>query len=117
MNIKSQTGFTIIELLIVLTVISIILAIAIPNYSRSREESRKNSCIANLRQINSAIDQWAIENKIPTGTVPSDSDEEGIYSYLKGSRPRCPGGGTYTTHAVGDAEQVTCSMVDNGHTL
>lgn len=117
MNIKSQIGFTIIELLIVLAVISIILAIAVPNYVRSREESRKNSCIANLRQINSAIDQWAIENKISTGTVPSDSDEEEIYSYLKGSRPRCPGGGTYTIHAVGDTEQVTCSMVDNGHTL
>lgn len=117
MNIKLYDGFTIIELLIVLAIISIILAIAIPNYTSSREESHKNSCIANLRQINSAIDQWAIENKISTGTVPSDSDEEEIYSYLRGRRPRCPSGGTYTTHAVGDAEQVTCSMVDNGHTL
>jgi competence protein ComGC/general secretion pathway protein G len=117
MNIKLQTGFTILELLIVVAIIAIILAIAIPNYSRSRDESRKNSCIANLRQINSAIDQWAIENKIPTGTVPSDSDEEEIYPYLKGSRPRCPGSGTYSIHAVGSDDQVTCSLADEGHSL
>lgn len=117
MKIKLYDGFTIIELLIVLAVIAIILAIAIPNYTRFRDESQKNSCIVNLRQINSAIDQWAIENRILTGTVPSDSGEEEIYSYLKGSRPRCPGGGTYTIHAVGDAEQVTCSLSDEGHSI
>lgn len=117
MHIKIKDGFTIIELMIALAVIAIILSIAIPNYAKSRLESQKNTCIANLRQINSAIDQWVIENKIQTGAVPSEVDDESIYSYLKGSRPRCPGAGVYTIHAVGSAEQVTCSLSSNGHVL
>lgn len=117
MRIKPQYGFTIIELLIVIAVIAVILAIAVPNYIRSREESHKNSCMFNMRQINFAIDQWVIENGITTGTVPSGSDEEDIYAFLKGSRPRCPGGGIYTIHTVGGAEQVTCSLSDKGHKI
>lgn len=117
MNNNTREGFTIIELMIVLAIIAIILSVAIPNYAKSRFESQKNACIANLRQINSAVDQWVIENKIATGTVPSESDDEGIYSYLKGSRPRCPGAGIYTIHTVGSAEQVTCSLSSKGHVL
>jgi len=105
------------ELLIAFTIIAILLAIAVPNYTRSREESHKNGCVANLRQISSAIDQWVIENKIHTGVVPSDSQEEEIYAYIKGARPRCPGGGTYTIHEVGALEQVTCSLADRGHRI
>lgn len=117
MKIKSYSGFTIIELLIVLAIIAIILAVAIPNYSRSREESTKNTCVANLRQINNAVDQWVIDNKIAVGTVLSGSDEEDVYSYLKGSRPKCPSGGEYTIHAVGDVPQVTCSLSERGHEI
>jgi prepilin-type N-terminal cleavage/methylation domain-containing protein len=117
MKISIQTGFTIVELMIVLAIIAIMLAIAIPNYTKSREESHRNSCIVNLRQINSAIDQWVIENKIATGTVPSGADEDEIYAYLKGAKPKCPSGGIYTIHAVGDIDQVTCSLTDRGHTL
>lgn len=117
MNTRPHHGFTIIELLIVILVISILLAIAVPSYNKFREDSRKNACIVNLRQINSAIDQWALDNKIATGTVPSSSDEEDIYAYLKGNKPKCPGGGTYTIHAVGVQEQVTCSLTDKEHRI
>ena len=117
MNISSKYAFTLIELIIVLAIIAIILAIAVPSYVISRAESQRNGCIANLRQINSAIDQWVMENKINTGTVPSDTDEEAIYAYLKGTKPQCPGGGIYTIHGVGASEQVTCSLADKGHGL
>lgn len=117
MRINLQKAFTIIELLIVISVLSIMLAIAIPGYNKLRERSHTNACMANLKQINAAIDQWVIENGITTGTVPSGSDEEEIYSYLKGPRPKCPSGGTYTIHAVGSAEQVTCSLADRGHAI
>jgi prepilin-type N-terminal cleavage/methylation domain-containing protein len=115
--IYTRRAFTIIELLIVLTILSIILAIGVPNYMRSREESLKNTCIANMKQINSAMDEWVIEKKITTGTVPSESDEVDIYSYLKGGRPECPSKGVYTLHEVGSVEQVTCSRADKGHLL
>jgi prepilin-type N-terminal cleavage/methylation domain-containing protein len=115
MKISTIRAFTLVEILIAIAIIAVILSITVPNYVRSREESHKNGCIVNLRQINSAIDQWAMENKISTGSVPSDEQEEGIYGYIKSVRPRCHGGGTYTIHAVGDAEQVTCSLSGKGH--
>lgn len=117
MKISSRSAFTLVELIIALAIIAIMLAIAVPNYARSREESHKNGCIANLKQISSAMDQWVMENKITTGAVPSDADEEAIYAYLKGVRPRCPGGGTYTMHEAGSPEQVTCSLADKGHSI
>jgi len=117
MKINPEHGFTILELLIVIAIIAIIAAIGIPNYAGSREESRKIACIANLRQINSAVEQWVIENSIPVNTTPSESDEKQIYSYLKTTRPACPSGGTYVIHATGSAKQVTCSLSDKGHTL
>lgn len=117
MKVNSQKGFTLVEILIVFAIITIILSIAIPNYIRSRQESLKNSCIANLKQINSAIDQWVLDNNIPTATVPSGAQEDEIYSYLKGSKPICRAGGEYTMHAVGNPEQVTCSLQNIGHRM
>ena len=118
MKINSNRAFTLIEILIVAVIIGIIIAIALPNFAKSREISQRNACIANLKQINAAVDQWVIEKGVATGIVLSDSDEEEIYSnYLKGSRPKCPSGGTYTLHAVGSADQVTCSLADKGHAL
>lgn len=117
MKINIYKGFTIVELMIVLAIIAIMLAIVVPGYTKSREDSHRNTCMANLRQINSAIDQWVIENKISTGTVPSGGEEDEIYAYLKGSRPKCPSGGIYTIHAAGDIDQVTCSLSEQGHKL
>jgi prepilin-type N-terminal cleavage/methylation domain-containing protein len=117
MNISSPKAFTLVEILIALAIIAVILAVAVPNFVRSREESHKNGCIANLKQINSAIDQWVIEERVRTGTVPSESEEEDIYFYIKGARPHCPGGGTYTIHEIGAQEQVTCSLADKRHRL
>ena len=117
MNISLRNAFTLIELIIVVAITAIALTIAVPNYVRSREESHKNGCIANLRQINSAIDQWVMENRISVGTVPSDTEEEEIYAYIKGVRPRCPSGGAYAIHDAGSLEQVTCSLADRGHRI
>ena len=118
MKIKPNRAFTMVELMIIVFVISVIIAIALPNFVRIRETSHRNTCIANLRKIVDAIDTWILVNTVPTGTVISSDQEEEIYSgYLKGPRPKCPAGGTYTMHAAGSAEEVTCSLSDKGHTL
>lgn len=55
-------AFTLVEAMIVVMIIAIILAVAIPNYLKSGKTSQKTVCIANLERIDSAIEQWVLEN-------------------------------------------------------
>jgi len=61
-------GFTLVEIMIVIAIIGLLCAIAIPNYVKSRANSQANACINNLRQIDGAMQQFAIENKKKVAT-------------------------------------------------
>jgi hypothetical protein len=84
-------------------------AIAIPNFVKARATSQQNACINNLRQIDAAKSQWALEKSKKDGDVPTKDD---LLPYLR-KWPTCPSGGTYTINAVG--EPPTCSVP--GHVL
>ena len=94
-----RKGFTLVEIMIVVLIIGILLAIAVPNFIKARETSRTKSCIANLKQIDAAKEQWAMENKKTTTDTPAMTDLVGSANYLKNT-PSCPSGGTYTVNAV-----------------
>ena len=97
---KARHGFTLVEIMIVVLIIGILLAIAVPNFIKARESSRTKSCIANLKQIDSAKEQYAMDNKlndadpIPAGALWA------VGGYIK-SEPECPSGGAYTVGNVG----------------
>jgi hypothetical protein len=103
------TGYISIGLSIFL--VPMMLAIAIPNFVKARDTSMMNACINNLRQIEAAKQQWALESGKKTGDVPVAQD---LKPYFKnGIFPTCPAGGTYTIGAVSNAP--TCSIP--GHKL
>jgi len=112
-----RRGYTLVEIMIVVAVIAILMSVAVPNYLKSGKVASKNSCISNLRQIDGAVEQWAMDNNIPAGTVPGSFQESEIYNYIDGGRPVCPSSGEYEIHAVNSKPQVTCSREDEGHRL
>jgi prepilin-type N-terminal cleavage/methylation domain-containing protein len=97
---KMKQGFTLVEIMIVVAIIGLLAAIAIPSFMKSRTTSQKNACLNNLRQIDSAKEQWAMEKEKSTGDAVTDSEVE---AYMKDGRPNCPSGGTYTFGVVGTA--------------
>ena len=73
-NKSRKAGFTLVEIMIVVAIIGLLAAIAIPNFVRSRSTAQMNTCINNLRQIDGAKQEWALE-KGKTGTdTPAASD-------------------------------------------
>lgn len=95
---KDSRGFTLIEIMIVVMVIGLLSAIAMPAFSRSRARAKTNVCINNLRQIMTAIEQWALEENMNDGDPADGAD----YTAIRGGFPECPAGGLYSNLVVGE---------------
>jgi len=111
-NTSRKAGFTLVEIMIVVAIIGLLAAIAIPNFVRARETSRTNACINNLRQIDGAKQQWALETSAAPGATPVDADLYGAAAYIR-TAPDCPAGGTYTIGTL--ATPPICGVA--GHVL
>lgn len=105
-------GFTLVEIMIVIAIIGLLVAIAIPNYVKARANSQANACINNLRQIDGAMQTFAIENGKHVGAPVSYPTDLTPYIKLNSNSqiPACPAGGTYSVSPVGIDPSVSCSL-------
>ncbi|MDP3790196.1 MAG: prepilin-type N-terminal cleavage/methylation domain-containing protein [Candidatus Omnitrophota bacterium] len=118
MTIPSRGGFTLVEIMIVVAIVAIALSIAVPNYLTVSKVSRKTVCINNIKKIQAAVDEYAMERNIDSGIGLTPQQEEDIYAnYLRGGEPTCPSGGEYIIETIGSNPQVRCTREDEGHIL
>src|SRR5437868_3631928 len=87
-----RRGFTLVEIMIVVAIIGLVTAIAVPSFLRYRESSRRSVCIANLKQMQDAKVQWAFEKNKKGTDMPVDTELVGANTYLR-DKPWCPSGG------------------------
>src|SRR6266446_5681645 len=89
-----KSGFTLVEIMIVVAIIALLAAIAIPNFVKARTASQTSACIANLKQIDGAKATWALEQKKTSSDTPGTTDLYGATLYIRDT-PSCPAAGTY----------------------
>lgn len=111
----NRSGFTLVEWMIVISIIGLVAMIAVPYFVHAGKVSRRNVCVANLRQIANAKITWGAEQgKLPTA-LPEDDDLFGQTLYLR-FKPLCPSGGAYDLQPLD--KPPTCALGDaEGHVL
>jgi len=107
-----NAAFTLTEIMIVVAIVALLAVMAIPAFARSRTRSAQILCISNLRHIDEAKAQWALDTRKGLGVRPHDDDLFGPTLYIR-TKPQCPARGQYDLGKI--KEPPTCTVA--GHEL
>lgn len=106
---KNRKGFTLIELMIVIAIIGILAAMAIPNFKKAREQAREKACYSNIRVLLGAIEMYNMDHSVMMNS-PEQSKLTGTNGYLK-AEVVCPEtGGTYEGSNLSQDGILSCSI-------
>jgi prepilin-type N-terminal cleavage/methylation domain-containing protein len=104
-----KRGFTLVEIMIVILIMSILLSIGVPQMMTARRNAYKRTCQTNLRGIDGAKQQLAMEQRLAQGTPVVMAD---VLPYLR-TQPECPMGGVYDVTTIGELAE--CDIVEHPH--
>ena len=107
---RGSKGFTLVEIMIVVLIIGILMAIAVPNFVQARSTSRRNACVSSLKHLDSRKEEFAMDNNLDNGAAIAWANI--VPQYLK-SQPTCPSNGTYALGVIGT--NPTCTVAT--HTI
>ena len=103
-----KKGFTLVEIMIVVAIIGLLAAIAIPNFVKARERAQTEACIANLRQIEGASQVWAVDTGASDAATVTFTNL--VPDYIR-TTPICKGGGAYNLTTV--SARPTCNITNH----
>jgi prepilin-type N-terminal cleavage/methylation domain-containing protein len=111
-HLAATRGFTLVEIMIVIAIIGLLVAIAVPNFIKHREFAQTQACLKNLSTLEGAKQIWGVENRKSAPDAPNEIDLIGPTLYIK-VMPVCPSGGNYNIQPIG--VNATCTY--NNHVL
>ena len=103
-----KSGFTVVEMMIVVMIIALLALIAVPQMANNRRTAQRSGCMNNLRLINANVQQYMLANA--TTSIPSKNNIRNMFQ--TGLFPTCPGGGNYTMPA-NDTALPRCSLANS----
>ncbi len=115
MKKRMKKGFTLVEIMIVVAIIAILAAVAIPNFLKYRADARSQSCVSNMSSLKTAAESWRTNQNQPTA-VPNLSDLVGTEStkYIPKETIFCPEGGDYVIATAEGSTAITVTCPNAG---
>jgi len=109
---RGRAAFTLVEIMIVVAIIGLMAAIAVPNLLRAREKTQLSLIQNNLRLIDNAKQSWALENNQPSSATPTS---EQLAPYF--NKSKFPDGSVGETYNIGKVNESATASLPAGETL